>query len=174
MKTKIVSCHTADSKPVKPEVNGTLILSPLVISDRPHSAPLRFVKAHAHNCENHPKLSYWVLKNRKIILLFKKPAGLAGFSSRLTFRRVEMQRRVSNRVLTRFSPTCKPILTCRRGVMERRVSHRVFLVDDGPHLTVETRVVFCQQDVQTVVVSEIKEWGWVMYVGALWYKESIW
>ncbi len=30
MKTKIVSCHTADSKPVKQEVNGTVILPPLV------------------------------------------------------------------------------------------------------------------------------------------------
>jgi hypothetical protein len=30
MKTKIVSCHTADSKPVKEEVNGTVILPPLV------------------------------------------------------------------------------------------------------------------------------------------------
>ncbi len=30
MKTKIVSCHTADSKPVKQEVNGTVILSTLV------------------------------------------------------------------------------------------------------------------------------------------------
>jgi hypothetical protein len=29
-KTKIVSCHTADSKPVKQEVNGTMILPPLV------------------------------------------------------------------------------------------------------------------------------------------------
>ncbi len=26
MKTKIVSCHTSDSKPVKQEVNGTVIL----------------------------------------------------------------------------------------------------------------------------------------------------
>ena len=31
MKTKIVSCHTADSKPVKQEVNGTVILPPLVL-----------------------------------------------------------------------------------------------------------------------------------------------
>jgi hypothetical protein len=31
-KTKIVSCHTADSKPVKLEVNGTEILPPLVSS----------------------------------------------------------------------------------------------------------------------------------------------
>ena len=30
MKTKNVSCHTADSKPVKLEVNGTVILPPLV------------------------------------------------------------------------------------------------------------------------------------------------
>jgi hypothetical protein len=30
LKTKIVSCHTANSKPVKQEVNGTVILPPLV------------------------------------------------------------------------------------------------------------------------------------------------
>ncbi len=30
IKTKIVSCHTADSKPVKQEVNCTVILPPLV------------------------------------------------------------------------------------------------------------------------------------------------
>jgi hypothetical protein len=30
IKTNIVSCHTADSKPVKQEVNGTVILPPLV------------------------------------------------------------------------------------------------------------------------------------------------
>ncbi len=30
MKTQIVSCHTADSKPVKQEVNGTVTLPPLV------------------------------------------------------------------------------------------------------------------------------------------------
>ncbi len=29
-KNTIVSCHTADSKPVKQEVNGTMILPPLV------------------------------------------------------------------------------------------------------------------------------------------------
>jgi hypothetical protein len=31
IKTKIVSSHTADSKPVKQEVNGTVILPPLVL-----------------------------------------------------------------------------------------------------------------------------------------------
>jgi len=30
IKAKIFSCHTADSKPVKQEVNGTVILPPLV------------------------------------------------------------------------------------------------------------------------------------------------
>jgi hypothetical protein len=30
IKTKIASFHTTDSKPVKQEVNGTVILSPLV------------------------------------------------------------------------------------------------------------------------------------------------
>jgi hypothetical protein len=30
IKTKIVSCHIADSKPVKQEVNGTVILPPVV------------------------------------------------------------------------------------------------------------------------------------------------
>ncbi len=30
IKTKIVSCHTTNSKPVKQEVNGTVILPPLV------------------------------------------------------------------------------------------------------------------------------------------------
>ncbi len=30
IKSKIVNCHTADSKPVKQEVNGTMILPPLV------------------------------------------------------------------------------------------------------------------------------------------------
>jgi hypothetical protein len=30
IKTKIVICHTADSKPVKQEVNGAVILPPLV------------------------------------------------------------------------------------------------------------------------------------------------
>jgi hypothetical protein len=33
IKTKNVSSHTADSKPVKQEVNGTVILPPLVFPD---------------------------------------------------------------------------------------------------------------------------------------------
>ncbi len=34
IKTKIVSCHTADSKPVKQEVNSIMILPPLVFPGR--------------------------------------------------------------------------------------------------------------------------------------------
>jgi hypothetical protein len=34
IKTKIVSCQTADSKPVKQEVNGTVILPLLVFPGR--------------------------------------------------------------------------------------------------------------------------------------------
>ncbi len=34
IKTKIVSCYTADSKPVKQEVNGTVILPPLIFPAR--------------------------------------------------------------------------------------------------------------------------------------------
>jgi hypothetical protein len=33
IKTKIVSCHTADSKPVKEEINSTVILPPLVFPE---------------------------------------------------------------------------------------------------------------------------------------------
>jgi hypothetical protein len=35
LKIKIVSCHTADSKSVKQEVNGTIILPPLVFPALP-------------------------------------------------------------------------------------------------------------------------------------------
>ncbi len=38
-KTKIVSSHTADSKPVKQEVNGTMILPPLVLPTLPTRLP---------------------------------------------------------------------------------------------------------------------------------------
>ncbi len=40
IKTKIVSSHTADSKPVKQEVNGTVILPPLVFPDSAPKASL--------------------------------------------------------------------------------------------------------------------------------------
>ncbi len=36
IKTKIFICHTADSKPVKQEVNGTVILPPLVFPGSVH------------------------------------------------------------------------------------------------------------------------------------------
>ncbi len=40
IKTKFVSCHTAHSKPVKSEVNGTVILPPLVFPGQGHQAKL--------------------------------------------------------------------------------------------------------------------------------------
>ncbi len=45
IKTKIVSCHTADSKPVKQEVNSTVILPPLVFPAWPrlHSSSFKFM-----------------------------------------------------------------------------------------------------------------------------------
>jgi hypothetical protein len=45
IKTKIVSCHKANSKPVKQEVNGTVILPPLVFPDFVGFAPWRCVLA---------------------------------------------------------------------------------------------------------------------------------
>ena len=43
IKTNIASCHTADSKPVKQEVNGTVILPPLVFPEK------IFLTSHLHN-----------------------------------------------------------------------------------------------------------------------------
>jgi len=40
IKTKIGSCHTADSKPVKQEVNGTVILPPLILPGLFHRTAL--------------------------------------------------------------------------------------------------------------------------------------
>jgi hypothetical protein len=40
IKTKIVSCHTGDTKPVKQEVSGTVILPPLVF---PASSIIRLI-----------------------------------------------------------------------------------------------------------------------------------
>ncbi len=46
IKTKIVSCHTADSKSVKQEVNSTVILPPLVFhgEGKKELASLKFSK----------------------------------------------------------------------------------------------------------------------------------
>jgi hypothetical protein len=43
IKTKIDSCHTADSKPVKQEVNSTVILPPLVF-------PVHSKSKHSQHC----------------------------------------------------------------------------------------------------------------------------
>jgi hypothetical protein len=62
IKTKNVSCHTADSKPVKQEVNSTVIVPPLVFPSECHGsaikqsvvmlnvmAPQNFIKAGHHS-----------------------------------------------------------------------------------------------------------------------------
>jgi hypothetical protein len=41
IKTKIVRCHTADTKPVKQEVNSTVILPPLVFPENTLGTKLR-------------------------------------------------------------------------------------------------------------------------------------
>ena len=43
MKTKTVSIHTANSKPVKQEVNGTVILPPLVFPGKRYVSQYRFL-----------------------------------------------------------------------------------------------------------------------------------
>jgi hypothetical protein len=50
IKTKIDSCHTADTEPVQQEVNGTVILPPLVFPDlsyrtilKPSGTPYRAI-----------------------------------------------------------------------------------------------------------------------------------
>jgi hypothetical protein len=55
IKTKIVSCHTADSKPVKQEVNSTVILPPLVFP-----AYGRTKSSQNTACE-HAHSGYWSL-----------------------------------------------------------------------------------------------------------------
>jgi hypothetical protein len=45
IKTEIVGCHTADSKPVKQEVNGTVILPPLVFPGLSLTCTLSMVAA---------------------------------------------------------------------------------------------------------------------------------
>jgi hypothetical protein len=45
IKTKIVSCHTADSKPLKQEVTGTVILPPLSIPWAPSRTPHHLLSA---------------------------------------------------------------------------------------------------------------------------------
>ncbi len=46
IKIKIVSCHAADSKPVKQEANGTVILSPLVFPGAGRRGLCECVKGH--------------------------------------------------------------------------------------------------------------------------------
>ncbi len=66
IKTKIVSCHTADSKPVKQEVNGTVILPPLVfhvaaliasLKNKLHLENIQFISQYIHKVHNNKQTS---------------------------------------------------------------------------------------------------------------------
>ncbi len=50
IETKIVSCHTADSKPVKQEINRTVILPPLVFPE--------YINTYTHNIPIYLHLLY--------------------------------------------------------------------------------------------------------------------
>jgi hypothetical protein len=54
MKTKIVSCHTVNSKPVKQEVNGTVILPPLVFPGLGLSKPSPLTILSSLACQEPP------------------------------------------------------------------------------------------------------------------------
>ncbi len=80
IKTKFVSCHTADSKPVKPEVNGTVILPPLVFP----GAAVRFIftaifeaNFASVNIRFHQTVDVSLNEEKWDILNFVRPADLA-------------------------------------------------------------------------------------------------
>jgi hypothetical protein len=56
MKTKIVSCHTADSKLVKQDVNGTVILPPLVFPALTHWEVVRLKYTYVIDKYKHSRL----------------------------------------------------------------------------------------------------------------------
>jgi hypothetical protein len=58
IKTKIVSSHTADSKPVKQEANGTVILPPLVFPAPTHPGEKMHTKLKVR-MENGPGLFFF-------------------------------------------------------------------------------------------------------------------
>jgi hypothetical protein len=65
---KIVSCHTADSKPVKQEVNGTVILPPLVFPGRTNGS------VHVYSSilnklikSNYEKVNRIIFKTQKVV-----------------------------------------------------------------------------------------------------------
>jgi hypothetical protein len=60
IKTKIVSCHTANFKPVKQEVNGKVILPPLVF-------PGQNVKDNLIREE-----SFTILKSQMMVIIVKR------------------------------------------------------------------------------------------------------
>ncbi len=70
IKTKNGSCHTADSKPVKQEVNSTVILPPLVFPG------LSIIPSKSGSCLPHTDLE-------GVELLFHQKGGSASFGAKM-------------------------------------------------------------------------------------------
>ncbi len=78
IKAKIVSSHTADSKPVKQEVNGTVIPTPLVFPGMRH-----LTRAHALAYSVLPSL----MKKDSLLILTPGLNGLPALSNALALGR---------------------------------------------------------------------------------------
>jgi hypothetical protein len=70
IKTKIFSSHTADSKPVKQEVNSTVILPPLVFPGQ------RVDKAKSHYLSCNHKERRRIIKTDKKVVKTNKPLNI--------------------------------------------------------------------------------------------------
>ncbi len=75
IRTKIVSSHTADSKPVKQEVSGTVILPPLVFPDDSIKSSTLLYRFEYYNqkCFKEPASLDLHEQLLKIIITFKFP-----------------------------------------------------------------------------------------------------
>jgi hypothetical protein len=77
MKTKIVSCNTADSKPVKQEVNGTVTFPPLEFPGQSYSGTcLKFCRMRLETSNKH----YIKLKKSVTLLVWPKGDGATTLS----------------------------------------------------------------------------------------------
>jgi hypothetical protein len=105
IKTKIVSCHIADSKPVKQEVNGTVILPPLVFTGAYFD--LNQIEQHAlkivNNCLNTNIYSYLEISS--------------GYSSNLYLNVVHFLTPVLIRCLWQLNTAALLQLLCCIGVL---------------------------------------------------------
>jgi len=76
IKTKIISCHAADSKPVKQEVNGTEILPPLVFP------ALAYLASTSTSATNKNVFRRWTPHDGEVVLRRKSVHGRKVLTSR--------------------------------------------------------------------------------------------